>query len=236
MDDHRLGRAIRALRHRLSWRQVDLGNRAGVSQDLVSLVERGRLDAMPLRTIRAVAAALDATVLVTIRWRGGDLDRLIDEGHAAIVGQVIAWFASIGWDLQPEVTFSVYGERGSIDVLAWHAPSRTLLVIEVKTALTSVEETLRRHDVKARLAPNIAAERFGWRAKTVARLLVLPDTSTARRHVGRHDLVLGRAYPVRGDQLRAQLRSGALTAAGLLFVSGQTARRLTSRRIRGTPC
>jgi transcriptional regulator with XRE-family HTH domain len=236
MDDHRLGRAIRALRHRLSWRQVDLGLRAGVSQDLISLVERGRLDAMPLRTIRAVAAALDATVLVTIRWRGGDLDRLVDEGHAAMVGQVIEWFASIGWDVQPEVTFSVYGERGSIDVLAWHAPSRTLLVIEVKTALTSIEETLRRHDVKARLAADIAAERFGWPAKTVARLLVLPDTSTARRHARRHDAVLGRAYPVRGDQLRAQLRSGALTAAGLLFVSGQTARRLTSRRIRGTRC
>jgi hypothetical protein len=56
----------------------------------------------------------------------------------------------------------VFGERGSIDLLAWHESSRTLLVIELKTELTSVEETLRRHDSKVRLAPGIARERFGW--------------------------------------------------------------------------
>jgi hypothetical protein len=40
------------------------------------------------------------------------------------------------------VTFSIYGERGSIDLLAWHSETRTLLVVELKSELTSIEETL----------------------------------------------------------------------------------------------
>ena len=75
----------------------------------------------------------------------------------------------------------MYGERGSIDLLAWHEASRTLLVIEFKTELTSIEETLRRHDSKVRLAPGIARERFGWDPAVDARLLVLPEDRTARR-------------------------------------------------------
>jgi hypothetical protein len=67
--------------------------------------------------------------------------------------------------------------------VAWHAPSATLHVVEVKTSLVSVEETLRRHDVKARLAARIVGDRFGWWPRNVARLLVLPDESTARRRV-----------------------------------------------------
>jgi hypothetical protein len=77
-------------------------------------------------------------------------------------------------------------------LLAWHARTRTLLVIELKSELTSVEETLRRHDVKMRLASRIALERFRWQAAIVGRLLVLPDERTARRRVAADFGVLGR--------------------------------------------
>ena len=82
-----------------------------------------------------------------------------------------------------------------------------LLVIEVKTELTSVEETLRRHDAKVRLAAGVVEERFGWRPRRLGRLLILPDASTPRRHVRRHDAVLHAAYPTRGARLRTWLRS-----------------------------
>lgn len=219
MDDGRVGRALRAIRHHFGWRQGDVGERARVSQQAVSVAERGIIDAMPLRRLRQIARALDADIVVTVRWRGGDLDRLLDEGHASLIGAVLRSLEDFGWEVRPEVTFSVYGERGSIDILAWHAPSRTLLVIEVKTELTSVEETLRRHDAKVRLAADIGRERFGWEARQVARLLVLPDVSTARRRVERHDAVLGRAYPARGSTVRTWLRAPASPMAGLLFVS-----------------
>ena len=157
---------------------------------MVSRLERGRIAAMAVGSVREIAQALDAEVLLVVRWRGGELDRLMDEGHATLVGRAVEILQSLGWETRSEVSYSIYGERGSIDVLAWHAPTRTLLVVEVKSELISVEETLRVHDAKLRLAPRIAAERFGWQATATARLLVLPDLSTARRRVLRHRAVL----------------------------------------------
>ena len=81
----RLGRRFRALRHRLGWRQSDVGAKAGVSQDLVSLVERGRIPDVSVRALRAVAAALGGDLRIELLFRGAELDRLMDEGHAAVV-------------------------------------------------------------------------------------------------------------------------------------------------------
>jgi len=199
-----------------------LAAKCGESQDSVSRVERARIEDMPLRRVRAIARALDAEVVLTMRWRAGDVDRLMDEGHATLVGRVAAKLEELGWEVRAEVSYAINRERGSIDLLAWDAATRTLLVVEVKTELVSVEGTLRKHDEKVRLGPRIAAERFRWRPATVARLLVLPDLSTPRRHVARHASVMDAAYPVRGDELRIWLRSPEprrQPVSGLLFVS-----------------
>ena len=158
---------------------------AGLSQGSVSRVELGRLSRLSVASLRGLARALDADLVLTVRWRAGDLDRLLDEGHAALLGRTADLLVRFGWSVVPEVTFAVYGERGSIDLLALHPKMATLLVIEIKTELVSVEETLRRHDTKVRLAPRLALERLGWKSRSVSRLLVLPDTSTARRRVRR---------------------------------------------------
>jgi len=221
VDYQTVGRVVRALRHRLGWRQEDLGAKAGVSQDFVSLVERGRIGNMTIDRLDRVCEHVGARLVVTVQWRAGDLDRLLDEGHATLVGRVTAWLARLDWESDIEVTFSEYGERGSIDILAWHAATRTLIVIEVKTELTSIEETLRRHDVKVRLAPTIVASRRGWQPLSVGRLLVLPDHSTPRRRVARHAPVLDRVYPLRGAECRNWLRGGG-RGSGLLFLSPTT--------------
>lgn len=219
MDDQRLGRTVRALRHRLAIRQRDAAARAGVPQSTWSLVERGQIDRLQIRTVRAVVEAVGGQWDPGLRWRGGELDRLLDEGHAALVSATARLLERSAWVAQPEVTFSVFGERGSIDLLAWHLQARILLVVEVKTMLTSVEETLRRHDTKVRLAPTIASERYGWGATAVARLLVLPDSATSRRRVARHATVFRRAYPATGWPLRRWLRGPSRALSGLLFLS-----------------
>ena len=98
----------------------------------------------------------------------------------------------------------------------------------------SLEETLRRHDAKVRLAAGVVAERFGWWPVRVGRLMVLPDGTTPRRQVGRHDAVLRTAYPLRGPALRAWLRAPVGSVAGLAFLpstnDGRTTGRVTSRR------
>ncbi len=206
MNDASVGRVIRLLRLQKRWRQRDLADRAGVSQGLISLMERGRLDLLSLRSIRAVLEPLDTRAWLDVRWRGGLVDRLLDEGHAALAGAIAGRLAGWGWEVAPEVSYSVFGERGSIDVLAWHARSRALLIIEVKTELVSIEATLRKHDEKVRLGPKVAAERFGWRAVVVGGLVALPSDRTQRRRADRHEAVLGRALPVRGQAVRAWLQ------------------------------
>jgi transcriptional regulator with XRE-family HTH domain len=219
MNDLQIGRAARALRHRRGLRQVDAAERVGIGHDVVSRLERGRIEGLTLRTLRRLFAAFDAEVVILVRWRGGELDRLLDRRHAMLGEAVVARLERLGWTVVPEVSYSEYGERGAIDLLAWHAESRTLLVIELKTELTSIEETVRRHDAKARLAARIALDRFGWRAGAVARLLVLPDARTPRRQVERFAKVLGRAYPARGRAVRNWLASPAGSMSGLLFLT-----------------
>ena len=189
-----------------------------MSQDVISRAELGRIDALPLRSLRRIAFGLGADLVITLRWRGGEIDRLLDEGHASLVGAVVAMLISAGWIVQPEVSYSEYGERGSIDLLAWHAPTRTLLVIEVKTELTSLEAMLRKLDEKVRLAPTIAFKRFSWSAGRVGHLLILPAGTTPRRHVDRHAGVLDRVFPMRGAQLRRWIASPAGPFGGIWFV------------------
>jgi len=212
-------------------RQEDVARRAACSQDEISLLERGRLDGMSLRRLRRIFRVFDADIVVVVRWRGGSLDHLLDARHAHLAESTISRLAAVGWKIQPEVSYSVFGERGSIDLLAWHESSRTLLVIELKTELTSVEETLRRHDSKVRLAPGIARERFGWDAALVARLLVLPEDRTARRRVEEHRATFRRVYPLGNAAVRRWISNPQGAMAGILFLPGTNAARVR-RRIR----
>jgi transcriptional regulator with XRE-family HTH domain len=214
----------------LVWRQSDVASRAGLSQDSVSRAERGRIAEMSVAHLESIAKALDAELVVSLRWRGGELDRLIDEGHAALMSYVAAWLGRLGWEVRAEVTYSRWGERGSIDVLALHEATATLLVVEVKTELVSLEETIRRHDAKTRLAPQIATEQLGWRPKTIGRLLVIADTATQRRRVDRVDEVLRRTHPVRGAAARQWMRLPVPGFSGLIFVGPRLGNR-SRRRI-----
>lgn len=182
---------------------------------------------------------LGGDLRLTLRWRGGDLDRLLDEGHAALMGRAAAMLEKAGWSTRPEVTFANYADRGSIDLLAWHRDSSTVLVVEIKTELTSIEETLRTHDMKTRNALKIARERADWEARTAARMLVLPDSSTARRRAARHEPVLRRAYPLTGVAARAWLQAPSGASGLLIFLPFTNVARgrcgpVSRRRVRAT--
>jgi transcriptional regulator with XRE-family HTH domain len=218
MDDVRIGRLLRALRSRRGLRQLDVATSAGLAQTTISLIERGHLDRLAISTVRTVFAVVDARFEGLVAWRGGAIDRLLDERHSQLVGLVAERLRANDWLVEVEVSFSIYGERGAIDLLAYHAESRTLLIIEVKTELTSIEETARRHDVKVRLAAQVAAERFGWHAAGASRLLIVLDTSANRRRVARHDRTLRLAYPTRGREIARWLRFPTGLLRGLLFL------------------
>jgi hypothetical protein len=169
--------------------------------------------------MRRLFAALDARWEPTVSWRGGELDRLLDEQHAATVSAVVRELTRRGWEVDLECTYSVYGERGSIDILAAHAAGSVVLVVEVKSVLTSLEGTLRKLDEKVRIVRvELAPERFGRAHRTVSRVLVLPATTVARRAVARAGLVLEVALPARGPDVRAWLRRPSGELRGVWFV------------------
>ncbi|HYO44219.1 MAG TPA: XRE family transcriptional regulator [Candidatus Limnocylindrales bacterium] len=235
MTPDAIGRALCALRQRKGWRQVDLAARVGVSQSAVSAAECGDLDAVSVRTLGRLLAECGGDLVVAVRWRGGELDRLLDRAHAELVERAARLLARLGWDVHVEVSFARYGERGSVDILGWHRAERILLIIEVKSEITGVEETLRRHDVKVRLAPHIAFERLGERPAHVARLLVLPDTSVTRRRIAEHDATFRHAYPARGRSVSRWLAAPDGPLAGILLLRSQTGGPGRRRRVRPAP-
>ena len=218
MDDARIGRSLRALRQRRGLRQSEVAVAAGVSQSTISDVERGRVACLPIATIRRIFGAVDAGFEGTVQWRGAGLDRLLDARHAALVAASVRRLGNLGWEARVETTYSIFGERGSIDVLGALPAVRAVLVEEVKSELGSLEETIRKLDEKVRLVrERIAETEFGWRPSVVGRLLVLPDSTMARNRVVLLDPVLRVAFPDRGSTVRAWLRAPSGGLSGVLF-------------------
>lgn len=218
MQDIAFGARVRRVRVQLALRQLDLATRSGVSAGTVSRIERGHLDSLSLRALRAVASSLEIRVDIIARWRGGDLERLVSARHARLAEICVARLRSVpGWTVRPEVSFSIFGERGIIDLLAWHAERRALLVIELKTEIVDVGETLGTLDRKVRLAGEVAA-RLGWVASSVSTCLIVANGRTNRRRITAHAGVFRAALPDDGRRLRAWLRDPAGRLAAVAFM------------------
>jgi len=230
MDDARIGRTIRVLRQRRGWRQVDLAARSGLSRSAVSDIERGRIGRYTISSVRRLLRALEADGELAVRWGApGDLDRLLDRDHALLVQAWADLHRRHGWQVWPEASFSVYGERGRIDLLAFHPPTGVLVVSEMKTGLWNLQDTLGRLDAKVRLARSVAAER-GWEVRRVVGALIVAEGRTARRRVAEHAALFA-GYETRGRAARAFVRGPRAAVRGLLaFVTLPNSNHGRSRR------
>lgn len=110
--------------------------------------------------------------IVALGWRSPEVDRLRDRLHAAMVEEVATMLSGLGWQMAPEHSFSVYGERGSADLLAWHSLTGALLIIEIKTRLWDLQHTLVALNRKRRVLPGLAARELGWRAQASGVVLI----------------------------------------------------------------
>ena len=218
-DDERPGQLVRLLRRRSNKTQVELAKLAGVPLNDLKSIEAGNAGVVALDRIRRVLEAEGGKGRLTPWWNGAAADRLLDERHAALVERCVAVFRTRGWQVAVEVSFSQYGERGSIDILAAHEWARAVAVCEVKSAFGSLEETNRMLDVKERLAPRITFERLGWRPAVVGRLLIVPRTSAIRGVVSAHAATMSSLYPARSREVRAWLRHPVAAISGIWFVS-----------------
>jgi hypothetical protein len=164
-----------------------------------------------------VCAALGADLDVRVRWKGEGLDRLLDEAHAGVVDRFVGLLDARQWHVSLEVTFNHFGDRGSIDVFAWHPEARELLIVEVKSVVADAQGTLAPLDRKVRIAPVIARER-DLGPQSISRLLVVDDTTTNRRRVARFATLFAAALPDRGWDVRRWLAKPSGRLAGVLFL------------------
>ena len=187
---------------------------------------------LPVSTIRNIAGVLGMGLELTARWRGADMERMLHAAHNALHETMARHFQTLTeWVAVPEVSYSIYGERGIIDVLAWHERTRSLLIIELKTLLVDPGELVGTMDRRVRLGMRIARDR-GWSPTSVSSWVVLTDTRTNRRHVAGQEAMLRAAFPSDGREMRSWLESPSGRAAASSFVSDAHAviyRRVTTR-------
>jgi transcriptional regulator with XRE-family HTH domain len=232
-DDVQTGRIVRDLRISRGLRQEDVASRAGLSRKTVSRLERGLIDAMTVASLRAISRALGMTSIVSLGWRSPEVDRLRDRLHSAMVEQMASILSATDWQTKVEHSFNHFGERGSIDILAWHPACHTLLIVEIKTRLWDIQDLLSTMDKKRRLMPGLVARDFGWKVRTVGALLVLPEMSTHRHVIDRHAATFRAALPQRQREVRDWLADPATDLRGILFLPiahhvdiGQRSRRM----------
>ena len=186
---------------------------------------------MTLDAVERIATALGASVHLTIRWQGEVLDRLLHAAHAALQQATATLLTALGWELRVEVSFNHFGDRGRIDLIAYHPRLRIILVIEVKSGLGDLQETLGRLDVKVRLARIIARD-LGWTdVSAVVPVLVIGDTRAARRTIASHEALFAR-YALRGRSALAWLRRPAvpMPTGMLVFMKRPDSRHVTLAR------
>lgn len=198
-----VGRLLRMTRIRRGLRQEDVARRASLSAATVGRHENGTMSS--LAALERHTSALSLRVELRVVGRAGELTRLTDEEHAAIAESLAAWFRSKGFVTEPEASFSEWGERGRIDLLAYQPGPGTLVVVEVKTQLLDLQDLFGALNVKERLAMTVAGQRR-WQVRKSVVLLAVASTAANRRIV--------RLHPTLFDDFRRERLSAAALQGG----------------------
>ena len=208
MERRTVARGLRAIRRRKGWPQAKVAAQLSISQSELSRRERGSLEDCSVAEVEQWGATLGAHVSIELRVDG---ERpLMDARHARLQNWIVGVLRQHGWSVLVEHSFNHYGDRGRIDVLAYHPIDRVVLVIEVKTRIDDVGDILGRLDVKRRVAP-IHAREQQWNARKVVPMLLILDQRTNRRRIADHATVFS-SFTVRGRSASAWLRRPAGTA------------------------
>jgi transcriptional regulator with XRE-family HTH domain len=220
--ERRLGAIARAVRRRQGLRQSDLAAAAGLSRSIISRLEGGNADRLTIQMVRQAVEPLGMRIELRATWRGPELDRLLDEQHAALQAGWAGRLAGWGWQTWPEVSYSRYGERGRVDLVAWDPALGVLLIIECKSALGDVQATIGALDAKARLGRYVAQQLGLPAPSAVVPVLVFLESMTTRRHLAALEPLFGR-YALRGRKAVSWLQRPEITGlsapTGLLIFS-----------------
>lgn len=177
--------------------------------------ERTALEECSVAEVERWATALNAHLALELRVDG---ERpLTDAKHAAVQTWIVDLLRSSGWIVEAETSFNHYGDRGRIDVLAYHPALRILLVIEIKSRMDDAQELLGRLDIKRRIAPMIATER-SWPIAAIVPAIVFGETRSTRRRLAAHEALFA-PFNLRARAATAWLRHPRQpTPSGILLL------------------
>jgi transcriptional regulator with XRE-family HTH domain len=221
-----LATAIRTARMESGWSQAALARRLGVSQSMISRIETARTDcidsdlASQALTTRGIRVTFDGR---TLGLAGRREQR--DIVHAACSAYVARRLRRAGWDVALEVEIGAGRSRGWIDILAYRASDRTLLMIEIKTEIHDAGSLLRTVGWYRREAW-VAARRLGWRPTRLSSGLVLLASAANDESIRRQFDLLGEAFPGGAPELvrLVEAPAGTLPSAAIAMVDPRSRR------------
>ena len=203
---HRFGQELHDARRAAGLTQGRLAARAGISQPMVSRIERG-VFAPDLRAMVRLARGVGQRL--SVRIFPADGIRLRDSGQLELA-ELIRAAAHRSWRVSLEVPVAPPPDRRAADMVLDSAAG--ILLVEIERGLRDLQAQLRAAQLK-RVA---LAERRGEQVRLV---IAVPDTRTARRAVAPHVAVIQSAMPITSRAAWAAIRSGiAPTGDALLWV------------------
>lgn len=190
------GVTIRTGRIARGWTQRQLAGRACLPQSVISAVEAG--EGGEIATLERICVALGGELRFEAHLPyAGEGSRQVDLGHARCVGAARRLLEASGYACVTEQEVMDGPWRGRIDLLAFDATARRLVLVEVKTELRDAGGLERQVDRYARLCMEVA-RRHGWRVGEVAvAVLALATAETDAFLVANREVMAG-GFPIRG--------------------------------------
>lgn len=196
-----LAATVTGLRSAMRWSQRELSRRSGVQQSMISRIEGAKLTDPPLATIAVLIETMGGRLRIEVDAPFlGERRQQLDAVHSRMSGFVARRLESRGWRVATEVEVGGNRARGWIDLLAFDASSRLVIVIEIKTEihdLGRIDRTLGWYEREAWAA----ARRLGWRPGSVTGCLLLLATQQNDADVRHNRESLDRLFPLRARML-----------------------------------
>lgn len=202
----RYGRELRIARVSGGLTQRQLAMRAGVSQGLVSLVERGLRQ--PRWDIACTLAAACGYEL-GVRLHPADGLRLRDSGQMRLA-DVVAAAAHTAWRIRLEQPIGD-GSRRAVDIALDHAEERA--IVEIERGLVDFQAQYRASVLKR----DVVAGQSG---RPVRLIIGVPDTRATRRVLAEHADLIRRVLPIPSRAIWRAIRHGTVIGGdGILFIA-----------------
>jgi len=116
-----------------------------------------------------------------------------------------------------------------VDIAAWRADLRVLLLVELKTELVDPNNLLAVTDRRRRLAASIVAP-FGWQPLVVGQWVVVAESRTNHRRLAEHRSALRAAFPGDGRSVAGWLARPAGPQSSLWFLPDSNPASVRRRR------